>query len=96
MQLAKRRAFRAATIVLALLLLPMFACNRGRRVEILIATSKPYDNVIQRVRSVNGIVRYEYRNIDAIAATIPIIRLAAFEAMPQVVAIEKDREIRLS
>jgi hypothetical protein len=48
------------------------------------------------VRSVNGIVRYEYRNIDAIAATIPVTRLAAFEAMPEVVTIEKDRKIDLS
>jgi subtilisin family serine protease len=74
----------------------MFACSRTRRVEILIATSKPYDSVIQRVNSVNGIVRYEYRSIDAIAATIPVTRLAAFEAMPEIVTIEKDRKIDLS
>ncbi len=96
MQPTRRRVLQAARVVLAVLLLAMFACNRGPRVEILIATSKPYDSVMARVRSVNGVVRYEYRNIDAIAATIPVARLAAFEAMPEVVAIEKDREIRLS
>ena len=71
MQLTRRSVLRAATVVLDVLLVAMFACDRRPRVEILIATSKPYDSVIEQVRSVNGIVRYEYRNIDAIAATPP-------------------------
>ena len=95
MQQMRRHVSRVATILLAVLPMAMFACGRSRPVEILIATSKPYDRVVERVRSVSGSVRHQYRNIDAIAATIPVTELAAFEAMPEVVAIEKDREIRL-
>jgi hypothetical protein len=64
-------------------------------VDILIATSKPYDNVIQRIQAVKGVVRYEYEHIDAIAATIPAIHLNNFKNLPEIYAIEKDREISL-
>ena len=96
MQLTSGRVFRVAAISLTTLVLQIFACNAGRRVEVLIAASKPYDSVIERVHSVSGEVRYEFQNIDAIAATIPVAQLDAFEAMPEVAAIEKDRKLSLS
>lgn len=64
-------------------------------IDVLIATPKPYDGVIDRVHAANGRVRYEYENIDAIAATIPQISLDAFESMSEITAIRKDRHIQL-
>lgn len=96
MQLTSGRVFRAAAIGFVALVLQVFACNGGRRVEVLIAASKPYDDVIEQVHSVGGVVRHEFQHIDAIAATIPVAQLDAFEAMPEVAAIEKDRKISLS
>ena len=68
----------------------------GPSVDVLIATSKPYDDVVGRVQAVGGQVRHEYDNIDAIAATIPVVQLDAFKAMPEIVAIQKDRRIELN
>lgn len=89
------RILRALTIVLSVFVFPAPSCNQPRKVEVLIAASRPYASVIEQVHEVGGTVRYEYRNIDAIAATIPVARLDAFEAMQQVVAIQKDRRLRL-
>ena len=46
MQQMRRHVSRVATILLAVLPMAMFACGRSRPVEILIATSKPYDRVV--------------------------------------------------
>ena len=92
---ARRKIDGVATIALVLSL-AMLACQRNSRVEVLIAASKPYDEVIAQVHAMNGVVHHEYQNIDAISATIPATALSAFEAMSSVGAVAKDRRIHLS
>jgi hypothetical protein len=93
----KRITNNLGTTALALcaLWLPTIAGAQGGDVPVLIAHAKPYDAIIAKVLSVGGVVRFEYENIDAIAATIPVLELEAFESVPGVQVIVKDQVITL-
>jgi subtilisin family serine protease len=59
-------------------------------VDVLISSAKPYKSLIKKIESAGGTVRYQYKNIDAIAATIPRDKLSEIQSMPGIDAFVRD------
>lgn len=62
-------------------------------VRVLIEAPKPYDDVVSKIERLGGVVNYEYKNIDAVAATIPNDRLNEVAGFRESRAIVEDRII---
>lgn len=69
--------------------------KNAENVDVLIACPKPYDGIVAQIEAVGGTVRYQYKHIDAIAATIPRHNLAEIQKLPDIDAFVRDLTISL-
>jgi subtilisin family serine protease len=58
--------------------------------RVLIQSPKPYTKLVSDINALGGMVRHEYKNIDAVAADIPTASLKALYAVAPASAISKD------
>jgi subtilisin family serine protease len=65
------------------------------REKVLIRAAKPYASVVARVQSLGGVVTYQYRYIDAVAADVPVGGLSGLRDLVGTAAISKDLAIDL-
>ena len=69
--------------------------NADGLVGIIIHTPKPYDDLSGRIEDMGGVVTVEYRNVDAVAASIPAHRMGRLLASTGVIRVEKDPMVNL-
>jgi subtilisin family serine protease len=66
------------------------AQTQQRNVDVIISTSKPYNNVVAAIQGQGGAVKWQYKYIDAISARIPSSALPAVRDLVGEDAISKD------
>lgn len=59
-------------------------------VDVLIASPKPYGKLKKEIKALGGTIRIEYKNIDAVAATIPRDQVDAVKGLRSVSALRRD------
>lgn len=64
-------------------------------VDVIVQTDGSTDALVAAIESIGGTVRFQYRNVPAVAATVPVDRLAAVGRVAGVSTIEKDQLIYL-
>ena len=67
----------------------------GRLVHVILQADGPTDKLVAHIQSLGGSVKYQYRNVPAVAAAIPAERMGAVTGFPGVIKVEKDRMIKL-
>lgn len=93
----KNRFWRNLAICLgvALFLPGMPAFAMSDQVDVLIATPKPYDGLVAKIQAAGGTVRHQYKNIDAISATLPQDQCNAIQRLEEVKVFMRDRSFTL-
>lgn len=94
----KRLTFLAILVVLiAGLVVPSVgvAKNDGPTIDVIALADGPTDALVGHIQSLGGTVRYQYRNVPAVAATIPADKLGQVAGFRGVTSIEKDRLVYL-
>jgi serine protease AprX len=86
-----RKSFRFLSILAALAL----AAAPVKAAKVIIRSAKPYDALVQKIRSVGGVVSYQYRYIQAIAADIPDSALSAIQQQLPPGSVLKDQIVNL-
>jgi subtilisin family serine protease len=61
--------------------------------DVLITLSKPYNRVVAGIEAFGGTVKYQFSDIDGLAATIPVEAFEAVRQLAGVTAVEKDEAI---
>ena len=69
--------------------------NSPRIISLIVHTPKPYADLAGWIEDIGGSVTVRFQNVDAIAVTVPAHRLARLLASPDVLAVEKDRNVPL-
>jgi subtilisin family serine protease len=69
------------------------AQNQQGNVDVIINTSKPYDNVVSAIQGLGGKVKWQYKYINAISASIPSSTMPAVRDIVGEAAISKDTVI---
>jgi subtilisin family serine protease len=68
----------------------------GRRlVHVILQADGPTDALVAHIRSVGGTIKFKYRNVPAVAASIPADRMDEVAGFTGVTKVEKDRMICL-
>ncbi len=65
-------------------------------VEVIVQTEGSTEALAGHIQSLGGVVRFRYRNVPAVAATVPADRLAEVASFAGVTLVEKDRLVSLS
>jgi hypothetical protein len=94
----KKFLLLGVVILLAtLILMPTGAVAQGNttRVDVIIQTDGSAAALAQHIRSLGGTVNFQYRNVPAVAASIPADKLGAVSAFNGVSHVEKDRIVTL-
>ena len=61
--------------------------------DLIVRTPKPYTAIKQRIAALGGSVRYEFKNANGLAVTIPDAKVKAFKAFPEVRSAVRDLEV---
>ena len=69
--------------------------NADGLVNVIIHTPKPYDRLTSAIEEMGGVVTVEYRNADAVAASVPAHRMGRLLASTGVSRVEKDPVVNL-
>ena len=67
----------------------------GRHVHVILRADGPTDKLVAHIRSIGGSIKFQYRNVPAVAAAIPAERVGAVAGLPDVIKVEKDRMMKL-
>jgi subtilisin family serine protease len=63
--------------------------------DLIIQVEGSTDSLVAHIRDHGGTVRYRYRNVSAVAASVPSDEVAALRSLAGVTAVEKDRLVEL-
>lgn len=66
-----------------------------RHVHVILQADGPTDTLVAHITSLGGTIKFQYRNVPAVAAAIPADRISAVAGFPGVTGVEKDRMMRL-
>lgn len=88
--------FLASFLALCILCPPTtFANDQKATAELIIQTDGPPDALAAFIHSLGGTVKFRYRNVPAVAATIPPSKLPDVVKLQGVTKVEKDRMVYL-
>ena len=65
----------------------------GDESRVLIEAAKPYDSIVAKIESLGGVVRHQYKHIDAIAATVPTDKLNEISGFKESGIVVEDKII---
>jgi subtilisin family serine protease len=84
-------------ILMVILCVPyLVGAQGGRRfVHIILQTDGPTDTLVNHIKSLGGTIKFKYRNVPAVAASIPADLMDAVAGLPGVTKVEKDCMISL-
>jgi hypothetical protein len=71
------------------------AGDGGATVDVIIQTEGSTDTLVESITAVGGTVSFQYKNVPAVAASVPVGKLAAVARVSGVSKIEKDQLIYL-
>jgi len=67
----------------------------GETLDVLIQANGDTNALVAHIQSLGGTVRFQYRNVPVVAATIPVDQMEALASFPGVTLIEKDGMVYL-
>ncbi len=93
----RKLVLQGAIVVFVLVILSSLAtAGQLRTAGMIIGVDKAdYARVVQAVEDAGGQVRFQYKNINALAVTIPPDRLVQFLKLPEIKTVQKDLEFSL-
>jgi hypothetical protein len=68
----------------------------GSTVDVIILTDGSIDALVARIEALGGAVTYQYRNVTAVAASVPADKVREVAAFAGVTNVEKDRMVYLT
>lgn len=79
-------------LVLTMIMVPGVSArtDSGEMVDIIVLTSGTTDALVGRINALGGVVNYQYRNVDAVSASIPVEALGQISVFAGVTSVQKD------
>lgn len=72
------------------------AQGSGETVDLIVQTDGSIDALVAHIQSLGGTVNFQYRNVPALAASVPVEQLGAVGSFSGVTQVEKDRVVYLT
>ncbi|KAA3657162.1 MAG: T9SS C-terminal target domain-containing protein [Calditrichaeota bacterium] len=91
----KSKILLICALILGLVLGTGTAFAADDMVDMIVSVEKPYANVISHVQSIGGTVKFEYKNINAIAISVPRGELDALNRFEGISNWSKDQQMKL-
>lgn len=84
-------------LLVTLLLVPSGTAAQGQatRIDVIVQTEGSISALARHIRSLGGTVNFQYRNVPAIAASIPADQFAAVASFNRVSYVEKDTTVTI-
>jgi serine protease AprX len=67
----------------------------GGHVHVILQAEDTTDALVAHIKSLGGIIKFQYRNVPAVAAAIPADQISAVAGFSGVTRVEKDRTMKL-